>query len=75
MKEIASLKVKTHGAHLPPPENSGGSAAIPVTSSAAAAEGLGTARFSPPLDLKKHPKRHDGSAGAAPCPKTTTPAS
>ena len=57
------------------PGDSGRSAAIPATSSAPGAEGLGTARFPKALDLKKHPKRHDGSAGAAPCPKTTTPAS
>ena len=25
--------------------------------------------------FEEAPKRHDGSAGAAPCPKTTTPAS
>ena len=47
--------IKTHGAPLSPAENSGRSAAIPATSSAGAAEGLGTARFSSPLDLKKHP--------------------
>jgi hypothetical protein len=69
--------VKSNG--FVPPGPPGSSGANPNTPRIAFADtvldGLGTLRFSEALDLKKRPTRHGCSAGAALCPKTTTPAS
>jgi hypothetical protein len=65
---------------LPPPGNRGANSAIPARPWRAAREGLGTARFTKALELKKRrsarcPQVASGGAGAAPPPKTTAPAS
>jgi hypothetical protein len=51
------------------------SSATPARPSAPGAEGLGTARFTKPLELQKRPRRRVCGRGCSSAPKPTTPTS